>query len=32
MPVHKGRDVPPVIVKSIMKQAGLTEDQMKDLL
>lgn len=32
VPVHKGRDIPPVIVKSIMKQPGLTEEEFKELL
>ena len=32
VPVHKGRDVPTVIIKSIIKQAGLTEDELKELL
>jgi predicted RNA binding protein YcfA (HicA-like mRNA interferase family) len=32
VPVHAGRDIPRPVVRSILRQAHLTEDELKDLL
>ncbi|HAX24593.1 MAG TPA: type II toxin-antitoxin system HicA family toxin [Thermomicrobiales bacterium] len=32
IPVHSGRDVPLLVVRSILKQANLTEEEFRNLL
>ncbi|MBA2454716.1 MAG: type II toxin-antitoxin system HicA family toxin [Chloroflexia bacterium] len=32
VPVHGGKDLKPFVVKSILRQAVLTEDELKELL